>query len=474
MMQIITLRVVVQATLVGACLVMQAAPAPVQDLHPGTPDAKQAETPNATAVPTFKETVRRVILDVVVTDRATRKPVHGLTQKDFEIEEDGRPQEVLSFEEHDLDSDKEFLAAVPTLPPNTFINVAAGAERGPLYVLLLDLVNTAVEDQPYARAQLLKFIKAKPEGTRFAVFVITDKVQLVQGFTSDKNRLVATLDPKSPQPHLPSIFLYGDNYGRGQSNTMVDIFERLAHYLDGMPGRKNLVWFAGEFPFSIFPSTDDAQSYQDEVKDTLDTMARNQIALYTVDATALPVTVAHAPADDTGGSGVSDSRTSGQYMVEDAITQATGGHAYYSTNDLAGALEQATETGGSYYTFMYSPSNRDYDGRLRNIKVKVEMRGYGLAYRRSYYGADPDTAGKERASGHVDAGDKAVVAALEKSLAANIQHGAPMEHQILLRATLHAAGVPAMATPEQMAAWRNSPPSSIHIKGKHRRSRCLR
>jgi hypothetical protein len=41
----------------------------------------------------------------------------------------------------------------------------------------------------YARQQILKFIRNKPEGTRFAIFVSTDKLRLVQGFTADKDLL---------------------------------------------------------------------------------------------------------------------------------------------------------------------------------------------------------------------------------------------------------------------------------------------
>jgi hypothetical protein len=43
----------------------------------------------------IKENVRRVIVDVVVTDGSGR-PVRGLTRDDFSVAEDGKPQRVLS------------------------------------------------------------------------------------------------------------------------------------------------------------------------------------------------------------------------------------------------------------------------------------------------------------------------------------------------------------------------------------------
>ena len=130
----------------------------------------------------LKKAVRRVVVDVVVTDSAGN-PVRGLTEKDFSLKEDGQPQNILSFDVHN------WAAAyappkLPQLPPNTYLDLPATPERGPLYVLLYDLVNTEMDDQATARKELLDFIGKKPEGTRFAIFVLTDELRLVQGFTT--------------------------------------------------------------------------------------------------------------------------------------------------------------------------------------------------------------------------------------------------------------------------------------------------
>ncbi len=78
----------------------------------------------------FRQSVRRVIVDVVVSD-ANGKPVSGLSAGDFSIAEDGKPERVRSFDVHDFDSVSDSLPEHPAfLPTNTFVNVPSGPERG--------------------------------------------------------------------------------------------------------------------------------------------------------------------------------------------------------------------------------------------------------------------------------------------------------------------------------------------------------
>lgn len=479
--------------------------------------AQEAQSPASTSAGDmlFKSVVNRVVLDVVVTD-SDGKPVHGLTQKDFSVEEDGRPQQILSFDLHDLTSASDF-AKLPPLPPNTFVNIPTAPEHGPLYVLLLDLVNTETKDEPYARAQLLKFIQDKPPGTRFAVFVLSDGLHLVQGFTDDQKQLAKVLDPANPHSHIPRIFLYQNNYGRNDVGMMVSVMTFIGRFLNGLPGRKNLLWFAGDFPLTFSP-TDDVRSYQDEIKGTLDTLAQAQVAVYPVDIRGVVYENAHAPAGDTGGGGVtSDFRngassnanasagSSGQgaaaaqgssgggggggavshdtqdqgysilmasYQVQDELAKTTGGHAFHSNNGLKDLLEQVVEEGANYYTLTYSPTNKNYNGSLRSIRVKLSNPHYQLAYRRSYYGTDID-APRSNAKFHVvDMPETPAPRKLGDSLYANMQHGAPMAHEVYFRVQIHPVGAVGLATPEQMANLQEQP-AYFRARRKNRPAKAL-
>ncbi len=385
------------------------------------------------------------------------------------------------------------------MPANTFVNLPQNPEAGPLYVLLYDLVNTESDDQVFARQQLVKFIQDKPKGIRFAIFMLSDGLHLVQGFTSDKELLFAAIDLSRSHPHVAKIFLMGKNFGQNDPGTALLALKYLGGYLEGLPGRKNVIWLSGNFPVTLFPSDDESVDYIDESKKTLDLMARSQIAIYPVDVRGVAVENPHAPSGSTGGGGLtSDSREhaaadsntpsagtaraassispgaggigynmlSGSYMTADEIASATGGRAFYSTNDVKAALTEATKNGASYYTLSYEPSNRNYDGKLRTIRVEMAQKGYALAYRRAYY----DT--ESNGSPSLTAGPATPPSAEPKpqrlasdSLDANMRHGAPTAHELIFGAHVHAMGVPAMGTPEQMAQIAEE--SSLFKTGRH-------
>ncbi len=83
--------------------------------------AQTAEKPESSGT-VIRKSVRQVIVDVVVTD-SNKKPVRGLTRKDFSVSEDGSAQRILSFDVHNFDP-SDSTPPLPPLPPNTFMNIA--------------------------------------------------------------------------------------------------------------------------------------------------------------------------------------------------------------------------------------------------------------------------------------------------------------------------------------------------------------
>jgi hypothetical protein len=92
------------------------------------------------AVPTFPSRVDLVTVDVVVLDREGR-PVRDLRREDFSLLEDGRRQEIATFEVFSSEEEEEEAAATPAGP------APAATRRGPggarTFVLLVDDVGIA-------------------------------------------------------------------------------------------------------------------------------------------------------------------------------------------------------------------------------------------------------------------------------------------------------------------------------------------
>ncbi|WP_348263581.1 VWA domain-containing protein [Telmatobacter sp. DSM 110680] len=412
----------------------------------------------------FRSDVRRVPLDVIVLDK-DGNPVHGLTEKDFVVEEDKKPQTILTFDYTDGRTTAFTPPKIPALPANTFVDLPTGSERGPLYVLYYDMVNTPVDDQMMASKQLLSFVDHAQPGTRFALFVNMAGLHLVQGFTSDHTLLHEAILSKGPGPHVPNVFMYGNLYGWEDAGAVLSNMKFMAQYLGGIPGRKNLLWLSSEFPIPVGPIVTGLNSntgvgggfssstlqindmtYLEAqgIKEAYAAMASSQVALYPVDLEG------QNPENDPG-----DQLVKGEY--ENAIAEATGGHAYHGGNRLQLLLDKAVEDGESYYSLTYSPTNTKYDGSERHIRVTLAEKDkkYSLTYRTVYYGLSDD----EALEGHSKQimQQRFLAAKQTDTLYATVEHGAPMMHDVLFVAHMATVGKPRLASAEEMKQLEDSP-----------------
>lgn len=442
---------------------------------------------------TIGVTVRRVVLDVVVTD-SNHSAVHGLTRNDFAVLEDNRVQPMQSFEEFNFDTAKPFTAPkLPPMPPNTYLNLPTSEERGPLYVIVYDVVHMEAEDQTAARKQLADFLQKKPDGARFCLFLMAQNVRLLQGFTTDKNLLLQAFDThRGEGNYIPVVSLMGANLGAADTAMPYEVMAYIGRYLEGLPGRKVLVWLSSKFPEDVplfgltaqiadaqigglppstvggsaggppvdtfgvfngsnaqtFPGTSPANaaqgfggsdqttmvdSYSQKLmRDAIDALTEADVAVY-------PVDVAGAKPN-----------LNGMDDQADHIALVTGGKAFYNTNDFVDAIDQATQDGGSYYEISYAPTNADYDARVRKIRIEMDKNGYHVEYRRYYFADAPDTpVTNDEKKAALAIADVQAAHKQGDMLYAYMQHGAPAAHQIVFRAQFH-AGPKGQATKAQL------------------------
>ena len=430
-----------------------------------------------TAPYTFRKTVRRVVVDVVVTD-GQHHMIHGLKKRDFRIYEDNREQDLRSFNAYYLDGDQAYMPPrVPPLPPNTFMDVPNGPERGPLYVIVYDALNMGdpddqITNQVFARKQLAQFLQSKPEGTRFELYYLGDEFRLMQGFTTDKQKLLDAFDVHRKEGHIPWAFLYGANYGSGDLGMAFEVMTFVAKNLEGLPGRKNLIWLSGGFPvplagpgfdiasapngfgisggahngaangFGPAAGSDMATVLQEELmREATDTLNFAQVSVYPIDVTGLNPNAAWG----------------GINSLADQVANSTGGKAYFNRNDILQAIQDATENGGSYYEMTYEPPSHNFDGNLHHIQVKLSKPGYQLEYRQYYFDDDPEKPLTKEEKRYAEATAGTIVAHHPgDTLYAYMVQGAPMAHDVLFRAQVH-AGETKLATAEQMADLQQQP-----------------
>jgi VWFA-related protein len=479
------------STFVFAILASAQAPQPSQT----------TQQPPQSGVATLRAGTQLVIVDVVVTDKS-QKPVHGLKASDFTLTEENVPQVVKHFEEHTAltPADATKFPALPKFPPGVFTNYTPEPVNGAVNVLLLDVLNTPLTSQLYVRQQLLAYLNAAPPGARIAIFGLTNQLTMLQSFTSDPALLKAVASSKTGKN---SPLLQDSVGGNGIQNTMADDLEdqgadattvanlrqfdaqqqsfqlqlrvkytldamnQLARYLSTIPGRKNLIWFSGSFPISVLPDTTGnlndpfavLADYGKEFRDTVNLLARSQVAVYPVDARGLsnaPVFDASTTRNYTGNRGPArmnqdlntfSTDTAAEHSTMSQMAEATGGHAFYNTNGLTQAVATAINDGSNFYTLTYTPANPARDGKFRKIKVQLARSGVNLAYRHGYYADDPDkgpptTNGQPRQS---NVADSAVTAAAPNPIQAMrvaMMRGSPTPSEIIMKVAVYPVGPP--------------------------------
>jgi len=388
---------------------------------------------------TLRVTSRQVYLDVVVRD-AAGQPVRGLTKDDFQIQEDGHAQHVDFFDPHFRKPDDKAPPEAVINDGKTFTNIPAhGTNSGSINILLLDLLNTPSPDQLYARRQMLKFLQTLPAGQQIALFVLSGRLHMIQSFTGSSDQLAAAaklIDTKdlrlirSSSEQMNDADFIADlapAAGRGQGGALsglaaalqyedqinletrsiatISAFGEIARFTSGYPGRKNLLWVSEDFPLSVAAQlqyNDLSQINQFELGDlpgsleAADAIANAQIAVYPINVSGLEtdsISVSNRGNAETNPGGGQLSSTLSQsfdarrqkFDLMNELARQTGGQAFLQTNNLAGAMQRSVEDGSNYYSLAYRPSNPNWDGKFRKIKVHLAQGSYSLSYRRGYF-----------------------------------------------------------------------------------------
>lgn len=375
--------------------------------------------------PTFRSNVRLVNVSVIAHDNSGQ-PVKNLAASDFRVYEDGKEQkvEVFAVETAPLaPTVRSAASSAPGSAPAVFSNRLVERAPGGVTVILFDRLNSNYEDQKNARDQILKLLANTRAGDHVALYVLeSDVINVLHDFTNDAGRLTAVLkryfgntsvelsrSEETTPTFAPSgvasedaetqawlertMLMVSETYLRRRAELTTTALESIANHLAGIPGRKNLVWVSGAFPF-VIPSDHGPQVMNREVNRATRAINSADVAVYPVDIRGLiGAFVNPSTANATvqrgvppAGTGVftTMATTHPQQDTMREIAEATGGRVYINTNAIGDAVRKAIDDSRVSYVLGYYSSRPDGDNKFRDISVKVNRSGVELRHRKGY------------------------------------------------------------------------------------------
>ncbi len=384
----------------------------------------------------------------VVTDKQNR-PVEGLKKEDFEILEDGRPQEISFFSEQRIGRQTTQAASPTVNPPAALQGGLKPAETARWVILIVDTLHLSAVNMLRVKQTLKQFI-AEQLTDQDAVMLLTSAGTdvLAAHFTKDRQLLryaidriaswrpgqttyfTATLAADIKRGNQSAIALGGkilesEEYLTGmppdmlqrmavakasvvlseasyQRKNLLGLLKAASETMAGLSGQRLMVLLSDGF------SLMNAQGYPDtqDLRAIVSRAVRYGVVIYALDTDGL-----QPPAEfDASRRGLSaDSSTLGRlssYLRAsekddqngmNALAKDTGGDVFFNTNDLPGALQKTMEDNHVYYALAYYPAVEGTDAtRFRPLTVRVKNHPeYQIRTQKGYTAADLKTEKKK-------------------------------------------------------------------------------
>jgi VWFA-related protein len=401
--------------LVGGALGPSARP---QDPPPG-----QAPPPQPAV--TFRVESNYVEVDAIVTD-ARGSFVRDLRAEDFELLENGAPQQIAVFSVVDIPLERADrpLFRETRIEPDVATNEHEAAE-GRVYLLVLDSLHVDAARTAKVKELARQFIQQHLAANDLAAVVLMGQGES-QEFTTSRPLLLAAVNrfmgTKMPSAIVAALEQRPDaglaiDPTRSEERAAVarDLLtglRSLSEYLAGLRGRrKALVLFSeglevdtdrliGGSAENLADTTASALAgaILTEERDLLATATRSNVSIYTVDPRGVAsgadeaIRVGLIPEGSGNASpirGLDDEVRRSQGTLR-TFAEQTGGVAAVGSSDFARAFRRIVTDNSAYYQLGYRPTNPERDGKFRRITVRVTRPGLTVRARPGYFAARAD------------------------------------------------------------------------------------
>ena len=373
--------------------------------------------------PVFRATRVLVSVDVVVRD-GKGNVVKGLRAEDFEVREDGRPQDVQTFSFQEI-------AEVEVKPIETAALLAGVQEKSAqatpssetapkpmtsqelagrrLIVLLFDTSSMQPDDVQRAIDSANKYVSEQMSpADLIAVATVSTALDVLNDFTGDRAKVAQTLaklawtdGTATPPPDAATAATdeqtATEEEAASTEATELDMFNNdvrlralrtLSDALAPLEQKKAIIYFSAGMQRS-------GQDNQIELRTAINAAVRAHVSIYPVDTRGLQAVVPGGDATQASGRGQSlfsgrgvrqqFSRLAASQDTLTSLAADTGGRAFTDTNDFGEAFTRVRRDMSAYYLLGYSSTDPSKDGRFRRIQVRVKTEGYRVEARAGYF-----------------------------------------------------------------------------------------
>ncbi len=341
---------------------------------PIDPDSAE-ESPSSPPF-TFKVPVNTVLVNVTVTDKAG-KPVTDLTIDDFRLYEDGKRQEIQSFE---LESGRPIVGPEAGHPASDQAGGQTPRVRSPediqgeptrlISCFIDDLTAHTPRYYAWTVSALKKFV-AEEMGPhdRVGIFSASGNVRIP--FTSDRKQLQDRIDDLVPGKLELSRPLLHKEFGfsiirriRAAIRGLLVSLDQHLLLLQHVRANKSLVLLSEGFV--------PGPAMRWRLDRLIDQALRSRVTLNTLDMKGLHL------------------GKLGRYRAElerylEKLAVDTGGIYFRDSNDLYEGLRQIHNARSFYYALSYAAPDPEPSGKYHRIKVEVDRLGLTLRNRKGYF-----------------------------------------------------------------------------------------
>jgi VWFA-related protein len=379
--------------------------------------ARQADDPSQT----FRTAVDVIRIDATVLDK-DRRPIRGLTAADFTVLENGKPQRIVAVQEIDTVANDPVPSAWMRYAPRDVIgnDLSDQLSDGQALAIVMDDDHIPFDDTDIivATRNLARYIINSLRPSDMAAVIFPVRAGETQDFTTDRSKLLATIDAFAPQeentlaeayrvvppagPLEGDIQRYSPIIGRDPCLLNEPVLPTLrtttARLSTIQNQRKTVIFLSTGAPVRFMPGTGCQGVLYDEMRATFRQAQRYNVNIHAIDPAGARgmenyYTQPHMregrlrmPLDNFRARQTS-------VRMHDFLklnAEQTGGRAAIDSVDPESEVDQIFTENSAYYLIGYESSTGSPDGRFRRVEIKVRAPNATVHAKNGYWAPDKD------------------------------------------------------------------------------------